>query len=43
VTCAPLWTSSIGAGVESSSPAVANGMVYIGRWTASSQYLLAFK
>jgi hypothetical protein len=41
--CAPLWTSPAGTSITYSSPAVANGMVYVGQWTVFSQYLLAFK
>jgi hypothetical protein len=41
--CAPLWTSPAGTSISYSSPAVANGMVYVGQWTVFSQYLLAFK
>ena len=36
-TCAPLWTAATG-GAVSSSPAVANGVVYVGSTTASSAF-----
>ena len=43
LVCAPLWTSPAGTSIAYSSPAVVNGMVYVGQWTVFSQYLLAFK
>jgi outer membrane protein assembly factor BamB len=43
LACTPLWTSPAGTSITYSSPAVANGMVYVGQWTVFSQYLLAFK
>jgi hypothetical protein len=43
LVCTPLWTSPAGTSIAYSSPAVVNGMVYVGQWTVFSQYLLAFK
>jgi outer membrane protein assembly factor BamB len=38
-TCSPLWTGATGGNIDSSSPAVANGVVYIG---SHDQKLYAF-
>ena len=37
--CSPLWTAATGGSIQHSSPAVANGVVYVG---ADDQYLYAF-
>jgi outer membrane protein assembly factor BamB len=44
-TCHPLWAAPNpgGGNATYSSPAVANGMVYIGQWNGGGPYFAAYK